>query len=127
MKDLTVSLEDRPGELARMGEALGVAGINIEGMAAMSAEGRAIIHLLVVDAAATRTALQGAGIKVEGEADPMIAEFPADQIDRPGTMGNMARAVADAGVNIKVVYLATKNRGVMVTSDNAKAKAALGM
>jgi len=127
MKDLTVSLEDRPGELARMGEALGVAGINIEGMAAMSAEGRAIIHLLVVDAAATRTALQGAGIKVEGEADPMIAEFPADQIDRPGTMGNMARAVADAGVNIKVVYLATKNRGVMVTSDNAKAKSALGM
>ena len=127
MKDLTVSLEDRPGELARMGEALGVAGINIEGMAAMSAEGRAIIHLLVGDAAATRTALEGAGIKVEGEADPMIAEFPADQIDRPGTMGNMARAVADAGVNIKVVYLATKNRGVMVTSDNAKAKSALGM
>jgi hypothetical protein len=127
MKDLTVSLEDRPGELARLGEALGAAGINIEGMAAMSAEGRAIIHLLVVDAAATRTALEGAGIKVEGEADPMIAEFPADQIDRPGTMGNMARAVADAGVNIKVVYLATKNRGVMVTSDNAKAKAALGM
>ena len=127
MKDLTVSLEDRAGELARMGEALGVAGINIEGMAAMSAEGRAIIHLLVVDAAATRTALEGAGIKVEGEADPMIAEFPADQIDRPGTMGQMARSVADAGVNIKVVYLATKNRGVMVTSDNAKAKAALGM
>jgi hypothetical protein len=42
-------------------------------------------------------------------------------------MGQMARAVADAGVNIKVVYLATKNRGVMVTSDNAKAKTALGM
>ena len=127
MKDLTVSLEDRAGELARMGEALGAAGINIEGMAAMTAEGRGIIHLLVADAAATRTALEGAGIKVEGEADPMIAEFPADQIDRPGTMGNMARAVADAGVNIKVVYLATKNRGVMVTSDNAKAKSALGM
>jgi hypothetical protein len=127
MKDLTVSLEDRPGELARMGEALGAAGINIEGMAAMTADGRGIIHLLVVDAAATRIALEGAGIKVEGEADPLIAEFPTDQIDRPGTMGQMARAVADAGVNIKVVYLATKNRGVMVTSDNAKAKTALGM
>jgi hypothetical protein len=127
MKDLTVSLEDRPGELARMGETLGAAGINIEGMAAMSAEGRAIIHLLVVDAAATRVALEGTGIKVEGEADPLIAEFPADQIDRPGSMGKMARAIADAGVNIQVVYLATKNRGVMVTSDNAKARAAVGM
>ena len=92
MKDLTVSLEDRPGELARLGETLGLAGI-----------------------------------KVEGEDEPMIAEFPADQIDRPGSMGVMARAIADAGVNVKVVYLATRNRGVMVTSDNKKARAALGM
>ncbi|HET7235709.1 MAG TPA: ACT domain-containing protein [Actinomycetota bacterium] len=127
MKDLTVSLEDKPGELARMGEALGGAGVNIEGMAAMTAEGRGIIHLLVEDAAATRAALEGAGIAVAGEADPLIAEFPADQVDRPGAMGEMARAMAEAGVNVQVVYLATKNRGVMVTSDNAKARAALGM
>jgi hypothetical protein len=127
MKDLTVSLDDRPGELAKLGETLGTAGINIEGMAAMTAEGRGIIHLLVEDAAATRAALESAGIKVEGEADPIVAEFPADQIDRPGTMGEMARAIARAGVNIQVVYLATRNRGVMVTSDNAKARAAVGM
>ena len=127
MKDLAVSLEDRPGELARVGEALGKAGINIEGLTAISAEGRAMLHLLVVDAAAARTALEGAGIKVEGEADPLIGDVPADQIDRPGTLGVMARKVADAGVNIQVAYLATKNRAVMVTSDNAKAKAALGM
>lgn len=127
MKDLTVSLEDKPGELARMGEALGGAGVNIEGMAAMTAEGRGIIHLLVEDASATRAALEGAGIAIAGEADPLIAEFPADQVDRPGAMGEMARAVAEAGVNVQVVYLATNNRGVMVTSDNAKAKAALGM
>jgi hypothetical protein len=127
MKDLTVSLDDRPGELAKLGETLGAAGINIEGMAAMTAEGRGIIHLLVEDAAAARAALEGAGIKVEGEAAPIVAEFPADQIDRPGTMGEMARAIARAGVNIQVVYLATRNRGVMVTSDNAKARAAVGM
>ena len=127
MKDLSVSLEDRPGELARLGETLGGAGINIEGMAAMTAEGRAIVHLLVEDAAATRAALEGAGMKVEGESEPIVAEFPADQVDRPGAMGAMARAIADAGVNIQVVYLATKSRGVMVTSDNAKARAAAGM
>lgn len=127
MKDLTVSLEDRPGTLAELGEALGAAGINIEGICAMTAEGRAMVHLLVEDAAATRVALEGAGIKVEGEADPIVAEFPIDQVDRPGTMGAMSRAIADAGVNVKVVYMATKNRGVMVTSDNAKARAAAGM
>ena len=127
MKDLTVSLEDRPGTLADLGEALGKAGINIEGMCVVSFEGRAIAHLLVEDAAAARTALEGGGIKVEGETEPLVSEFPADQVDRPGAVGQMARAMADAGVNIQVVYLATKNRAVAVTSDNAKARQALGM
>ena len=54
MKDLTVSLEDRPGTLADLGEALGKAGINIEGMCAVAGEGRSIIHLLVTDANAAR-------------------------------------------------------------------------
>jgi hypothetical protein len=127
MKDLTVSVEDRPGTLAELGEALGKAGINIEGMCVVTSEGRGIVHLLVEDAAAARGALDAAGIKVEGEADPLVSEFPADQVDRPGAMGEMARAMADAGVNLQVVYLATKNRAVAVTSDNAKARQALGM
>ena len=127
MKDLTVSLEDKPGELARLGEALGGAGINIEGMAAMTAEGRGMIHLLVDDASAARAALEGAGIQVTAEAEPLVGEFPADQVDQPGAMGAMARAVAEAGVNVQAAYIATKNRAVMLTSDNAKAKAALGM
>jgi hypothetical protein len=124
MKDLTVSLEDRPGTLADLGEALGKAGINIEGLTAVSSEGRAIVHVLVEDAAA---ALEGAGIKVEGEAEPLISELPSGQVDQPGVVGQMARAMADAGVNIQVVYLATKNRAVAVTSDNAKARQALGV
>lgn len=127
MKDLTVSLEDRPGALADLGEALGKAGINIEGMCAVTSEGRGIIHLLVEDAAAARMALEGGGIKVEGEADPLVSDFPSDQVDRPGAMGEMARAMANAGVNLQVVYLATRNRAVAVTSDNAKARQALGM
>jgi hypothetical protein len=127
MKDLAVSLVDRPGELAKLGEALGKAGINIEGMCAVSSEGTAIVHLLVQDATAARTALEGAGIKVEGEADPIVHETPPEAIDRPGAMGEMARAIANAGVNIQVVYMATKNRSVAITSDNAKARAALGL
>ena len=96
-------------------------------MCAVTSEGRGIIHLLVADPAATRTALEAAGIKVEGEAEPLVSELPSDQVDRPGAVGAMARAVADAGVNVQVVYIATKNRAVMVTSDNAKARQALGM
>jgi hypothetical protein len=125
MKDLTVSLEDRPGTLATLGESLGAAGVNIEGLTVVSFEGRAIAHVLVEDAAAARTALEGAGIKVEGESDPLVQDLPSDQVDQPGVVGQMARAMADAGVNIQVVYLATKNRAVAITSDNAKALQAL--
>ena len=125
MKDLTVSLEDRPGTLADLGEALGKAGINIEGLCVVTSEGRAIRHVLIEDATAARTALEGAGIKVEGEAEPLIWETPPDAVDRPGAMGESARIVANAGVNIQLLYLATKNRAVLITSDNEKAAQAL--
>ncbi|HYZ12225.1 MAG TPA: ACT domain-containing protein [Actinomycetota bacterium] len=125
MKDLTVSLEDRPGTLADLGEALGKAGINIEGLCVVTSEGRAIGHVLIEDATAARTALESAGIKVEGEAEPLIWETPPDAVDRPGAMGESARIVANAGVNIQLLYLATKNRAVLITSDNMKAAQAL--
>jgi hypothetical protein len=125
-KDLTVSLEDRPGTLADLGEALGNAGVNIEGICGIGVEGRGIIHILVEDAAAARKALEGAGIKVEGEADPMVAEI-AGSADKPGELGRMARAIANAGVNIQAMYIATHDRGVIVTTDNAKAAKAVAM
>lgn len=124
-KDLLVSLEDRPGTLADLGEALGDAGINIEGMCGITHEGKGIIHLLVEDVAGARRALQGAGIKVEGETDVIVSDIPGD-VDKPGTLGAIARKVADAGVNVTLVYLATKNRSVVATSDNAKAQQARG-
>ena len=124
--DLTVSVEDRPGGLADVGEALGNAGINIEGLCGVGLGDRGVIHLLVEDGAAARAALEGAGLTVEGEAEAIVSSLPGD-VNTPGTLGTMARAVAEAGVNMQAVYLATNNRAVAVTDDNAKAQAALGM
>jgi hypothetical protein len=126
LKDLTISMEDRPGTLADFGEALGKAGVNIEGIASFGVEGRAIGHVLVQDAAKARQALEGTGTKVEGEADALVSDMTGDA-DRPGALGEAARKIAKAGVNIQVVYMATKNRAVIVTSDNEKAKKALGL
>src|SRR5213079_2847347 len=53
-KDLTIVLQDRPGELARLGEATGSTGVNIQGMCAMTGEGRGVIHLLFSDDQASR-------------------------------------------------------------------------
>ncbi|MGH2642110.1 MAG: ACT domain-containing protein [Actinomycetota bacterium] len=124
--DLAVSVADQPGGLADVGEALGNAGINIEGLCGVGLGDRGVIHLLVEDGAAARAALEGAGLKVESEAEAIVSPIPGD-VRTPGTLGTMARAIADAGVNMRAVYLATGDRAVAVTDDNAKALAALGM
>jgi hypothetical protein len=125
MKDLLVTMEDKPGELATLGEALGKAGINIEGICAMGYEGRGIAHVLVEDAAAARSALESAGAKVEGESDVIIVDITPN-MDTPGSMGRQARKMADAGVNMKFVYLATQGRVVIGADDMMTARTAMG-
>jgi hypothetical protein len=102
VKDLTITLEDRPGRLADLGEATGKAALNIEGMCATSGGGTAELHVLVEDAVAAREALGSAGIDVDAESDVLVIDVE----NRPGTMGEVARRVADAGVNIRLAYAA---------------------
>ena len=122
-KDLLVMLEDAPGEGARVGEALGDAGVNIEGLCAVVDTGRAIVHILVEDVAGARAALGGAGIAVDGETDVIVGPTIADaDLDKPGQFGAMARVLGDAGINVTLCYLANGNRVVLATSDNARAQ-----
>jgi hypothetical protein len=125
-KDILVSLEDRPGELARVGEALGGAGVNIEGMMAFAHEGRGFAHLLVEDATGARRALDAAGIKVEGESDVEIVDLAEADVDRPGALGEKTRGAADAGVNLRFVYLATHDRAIIGADDMERLRAAMG-
>ncbi len=122
-KDLLITLEDRPGEGARLGEALGNAGVNIEGLCAVVDAGRGMVHVLVEDVAGARTALGSAGITIDGETDVIVGPPIADtDVDKPGLFGAMARALADAGINIKLGYLASRSRVVLATSDDARAQ-----
>jgi hypothetical protein len=122
--DLTVVLEDRAGQLARVGEALGDAGVNVEGFCTTTQDGLGIVHILVENAMLAQNALILADLKVEGESDAVVIDL-SDEADRPGALGRMAGKVASAGVNISIAYVATRNRGVLVTSDNEKARTAL--
>ena len=119
--DFRVGVEDRPGGLASVGEALGSAGINIEGVCGFSTGGGAgSIHVCVMDPGSARKALEDAGLRIEDEAEAILTETMSGA-NEPGTLGTMARRIADAGINIRVLYLATDSRGVIVTDDNAAA------
>ena len=121
VKDLTVILKDRPGTLADLGEALGNAGINMGGMCGFPSEGKAVIHILVEDGAGARRVLENAGLEVSGEREVLVLEVE----DLPGAFGDIARKIANAGVNINLAYLATRTRLVIGADNLAKAQAAL--
>lgn len=119
--DVTVAMPDRPGMLAQAAEALGRAGINIEGICGFPCEDRGVVHVLVEDVAAATDVLSEAGIEVTDEREVIVVDID----DRPGTLGSRARAMAETGVNIDLVYLTTKGRLVLGVNDVGRVSGAL--
>ncbi|OFW06055.1 MAG: hypothetical protein A3I61_14300 [Acidobacteria bacterium RIFCSPLOWO2_02_FULL_68_18] len=116
--DLAVTLpEDRPGMLSKAVNAVGKAGLNLEGHAEM--EG--VVHILITAADAARAALEGAGFRIVKEQQVVLV--PVE--DRPGSAAGVFRRIADAKVNIRFSYLATRNRLVIAADDLGDLIAAL--
>ncbi len=123
MQDMTIVLDNVPGSLAALGEALGGAGVNIEGGCAISDASETVVHILVEDPEKARRALGAAGIPVKEEHQAIAFYVSGD--DRPGIIGRYARRMADAGVNIERMYLAAGSRLAFVTDDHVNARAAI--
>jgi hypothetical protein len=120
MKDLTIELENRPGALAEMGDALGRAGVSVEGGGAWIVDGRGIAHFLVADGAAARKALEAAGIRVLQERDVLVQRLNQAE---PGQLGKISRRMAEAGVNIEVIYSDHDHQLILVVDDIAAGRA----
>jgi hypothetical protein len=123
MQDMTIVLDNVPGSLARLGETLGEAGVNIEGGCAISDEVGTVVHILVEDMDRARDVLGGAGFVVKEERQAIVFYVSGD--NRPGIIGRYARRMAEAGVNIERMYLAAGSRLAFVTDDHAGARAAI--
>jgi hypothetical protein len=100
--DLMVILDDSPGELARLGEVAGAAGVNLEGSAAFTGDGKGVVHVLVSEnrVEALRDALDAAAMPVADEREVLVVSVA----DEPGAMGEVTRRLAEAGVNIDLAY-----------------------
>ena len=120
--DITVLIDDLPGALAQVGETLGKSGINIEGYSSSTVGIKTQLHVLVQDAEAARSALEASGIQVLQEREVLTV----DMDDSPGELGKVARLIADAGVNIDMVYMGTESRLVIAAYNLDTARQALG-
>jgi len=120
MYDLTIRLENRPGALAEMGEALGASGVSVEGGGCWLFNGEAIAHFLFDDGQAARNALDAVGIEVLAVREVLIQKLNQGQ---PGQLGKIGRLMAEAGVNIEVQYSDHDNQLILVVDDIEKGRA----
>ena len=120
--DLVIDIENTPGALAEVAAAISDAGVNVAAATCLGPEDRAELHILVKHAEAARHALAVShGVAVTREREVVVVEVE----DRPGVLADLTRKIAKAGVNLDLVYVATRNRVVFGADDLAGLKAAL--
>ena len=120
MQDLTIELVNRPGALADMGEALGRAGVSIEGGGAWVVQGSGVAHFLFTDGEGARQALEAVGIRVLAVRDVLVQRLSQSE---PGQLGKFTRILADAGINIEVLYSDHDHQLIVVVDDLGRARA----
>jgi hypothetical protein len=119
MKDLSIALENRPGALAEMGEVLGRAGVSIEGGGAWVVGNNGAAHFLFSDGDAARKALEAAGITVIAEREVIVQRLKQAV---PGQLGQLTRRMADANINIEVLYSDHDHQLILVVDDVERAR-----
>jgi len=106
IKDLSVSLPDKPGTLFKATDAIAKRGINIEGYCVVPSGKEGTLHVMTADPAGTKKALEDAGFTVREELDAFAVKIP----DRPGALASILRPIADAEQNVGVTYSLSDGR-----------------
>ena len=120
MYDLTIRLENKLGAIAEMGEALGKAGVSIEGGGAFVVNNEGVAHFLFEDGALAQQTLETAGIEVIACRQVLVQKLSQEV---PGQLGKLTGLMADAGVNIEVIYSDHYNQLILVVDDYALGQA----
>ena len=111
--DLTIDIENTPGALADVAAAISDAGVNIAAATCIGSGERVELHILVPHAEAARHLLAISHIAVTREREVVVVDVE----DVPGVLADLTRKIARAGVNLDLVYVATRNRVVFGAPD----------
>lgn len=121
--DLLIRVENEPGMLAKVAAAVSDAGVNLAAATCTRPGDTADLHVLVKHPEAAKHALAIAGLAVTAEREVVVVDVD----DTPGALADLARRVADAGVDLDLVYVATNNHVVFGSPDLAALRSALGL
>ena len=119
--DLVIEIKNEPGALARVAAAISDAGVNLAAATCLGTAAEVELHILVPHAEAAKHALAISQLAVSREREVVVVDVE----DRPGVLADLTRKVARAGVDLDLVYIATRNRVVFGSPDLDGLKAAL--
>jgi hypothetical protein len=119
--DLVIDIENSPGALAEVAAAISDAGVNIAAATCIGTGERAELHILVPHAEAAKHSLAISHVAITREREVVVVDVE----DRPGVLADLTRKIARAGVDLDLVYVATRNRVVFGAGDLVALRAAL--
>jgi hypothetical protein len=119
--DLVIEIRNEPGALARVASAISDAGVNLAAATCIGTADNVELHVLVPHAEAARHALAISHLAVSREREVVVVDVE----DRPGVLADLTRKVARAGIDLDLLYVATRNRLVFGAADLAGLRAAL--
>ena len=124
-KQLAVFLDNRPGTLARVCDALAESKVNILALTTSDTVDHSVVRMVVDDSQTAVWLLEEHGAMVV-EDDVVLVEGN----NKSGSLADIARTLRDAKVNIEYLYCATppaSRKGLLVlrVDDPAKALKAL--
>jgi hypothetical protein len=111
--DLVIDIENAPGALAEVAAAISDAGVNIAAATCLGSAERAELHILVPHGEAVKHMLAISHLAVTREREVVVVDVE----DRPGVLADLTRKIARAGVDLDLVYVATRNRVVFGSVD----------
>jgi len=99
VKQLTVTLENRPGTLARLSSELARMAVNIGAISVCQAGSSGPVRLLVSN-------LEVAGKVCDSLGLPYVVEDALAVVmgHRPGALGRLTRKLAEKGINVNYLY-----------------------
>ena len=121
LKQIVISIENSPGRLCEVTEALGKAGINLRALNLVDTGAFGQLRLLVSDVANARRILMK--MQIPAYINEVVA---AEIADKPGSLASVLRPLRDANVNVIFMYAFigfSSDQAVMIFrfSDNDKA------
>ena len=99
IRQLSAFLENKPGSMVVVTEALSRAGVDMRAMSVADTQDFGILRMIVSDPAAARSALQEEGILIT--ENPVVAVGVPDE---PGALTSLVRLLADREINVEYLY-----------------------